>query len=119
MEPSRVSEIVEVTTTAESREEASRLARLLVDRRLAACVQVSGPIESLYRWKGAVERTEEWVCVAKTTRAASEAVVEAVRAAHPYDVPQIVAAPVAATADYGEWVASEVAVPGEDQEATG
>jgi len=60
-------EFVQVLTTAGSEEEAGRIAELLVERRLAACVQVV----SRYRWRGAVEEEREWQCLAKTTRAAT------------------------------------------------
>ena len=58
-------------TTTDSRPDAERLARDLVERRLAACVQVLGPISSTYRWQGAVETAEEWLCLIKTTGAPS------------------------------------------------
>ena len=56
-------------TTTDAREDAERLARDLVERRLAACVQVLGPISSTYRWRGAIETAEEWLCLIKTTGA--------------------------------------------------
>ena len=63
-----------MTTTRSAREDAERLARDLVERRLAACVQVLGPISSTYRWQGAVESAEEWLCLIKTTAARFDAV---------------------------------------------
>jgi len=75
-------EILQVSTTVGSRDEAVALARDLVERRLAACVQVVGPVESSFRWKGSTEAAQEWVCVAKTTHAGVEALTTAIRAAH-------------------------------------
>lgn len=96
-------------TTAGSEEEAGRIASLLVDRRLAACVQVVGPIASRYRWQGKVEEEREWQCLAKTTAAAYEAVEAAIREAHSYDEPEIVATPiVAGSAGYLTWVDENV-----------
>ena len=96
-------------TTAGSEEEAGRIASLLVDRRLAACVQVAGPIVSRYRWQGAIEEEREWQCLAKTTRAAYDAVETAIREAHSYDEPEIIAIPiVAGSAGYLAWIEANV-----------
>ena len=100
---------VQVLTTAGSEEEAGRIASVLVERRLAACVQVVGPIASRYRWQGAIEEAREWQCLAKTTRAAYEAVEAAIREAHSYDEPEIIATPiVAGSAGYLAWIDAEV-----------
>lgn len=104
-----MAEFVQVLTTAGSEEEAGRIASLLVERRLAACVQVVGPITSRYRWQGAVEEAREWQCLAKTTGAAYEAVEAAIREAHSYDEPEIIAAPiVAGAAGYLTWIEENV-----------
>lgn len=82
---------------------------MLVERRLAACVQVVGPIVSRYRWRGAVEEEREWQCLAKTTRAAYEAVEAAIREAHSYDEPEIVATEiVVASPGYLAWIEENV-----------
>ena len=102
-------EFVQVLTTAGSEEEAEQIAELLVERRLAACVQVVGPITSRYRWQGEIEEEREWQCLAKTTRAAYEAVEAAIREAHSYDEPEIVATPiVAGSASYLAWIEDNV-----------
>ncbi|HVD40687.1 MAG TPA: divalent-cation tolerance protein CutA [Solirubrobacterales bacterium] len=102
-------EVVQVLTTAGSEGEAARIAELLVERRLAACVQVMGPIVSRYRWQGAVEEEREWQCLAKTTRAAYEAVEAAIREVHSYDEPEIVATEiVAGSAGYLAWIEQNV-----------
>lgn len=107
-----MADLVQVLTTAGSEEEAGRIAELLVERRLAACVQVVGPIVSRYRWQGAVEEEREWQCLAKTTRAAYEAVEAAIREVHSYDEPEIIATPiVAGSAGYLAWVADNVSAP--------
>ncbi|NPV05288.1 MAG: divalent-cation tolerance protein CutA [Syntrophaceae bacterium] len=103
-------DFIQVTTTAPSREEAERIARSLVERRLAACVQVAGPIESHYRWKGTLERSTEWLCLIKTRRANYAAVEAAIRAGHPYEVPEIVACPIEAGSEpYLAWLSAETA----------
>ncbi len=101
---------VQVAATAGSREEAERLAALLVEARLAACAQVVGPIHSTYRWQGAVETAEEWMLVAKTAAERLDALVERVRAEHSYDVPEIVATPITGgNPAYLDWVRAETA----------
>jgi len=100
--------VVQVVTTVGGREEADRLAGVLVGERLAACVQVVGPIWSTYWWQGEVETAEEWLCVVKTTEARYAAVEARVKALHSYDVPEITATPVVAgSAEYLGWVAAE------------
>jgi periplasmic divalent cation tolerance protein len=104
-----VSDHVQVMTTAGSEEEAGRIAALLVERRLAACVQVAGPITSRYRWQGEVEEAREWQCLVKTTRVAYERVEAAIREVHPYDEPEIIATPiVAGSAGYLTWIDENV-----------
>ncbi|HEY3492312.1 MAG TPA: divalent-cation tolerance protein CutA [Solirubrobacterales bacterium] len=104
-----MSDCLQVLTTTGSEEEAGRIASLLLDRRLAACVQVVGPIVSRYRWQGAIEEDREWQCLAKTTRAAYEAVEKAIRETHSYDEPEIVATPiVAGSAGYLAWIEENV-----------
>jgi len=103
-----VSDCIQVTTTTPSREEAGRIAKLLVERRLAACVQVAGPVESHYRWKGNLEHSTEWLCLIKTTRGNYEAVEAAIRANHPYEVPEIIAGPIeSGSASYLAWLRAE------------
>jgi periplasmic divalent cation tolerance protein len=81
------------------------MAAALVEERLAACVQVAGPIESTYRWKGKVERATEWYCHCKTTRARYPALEARVRELHPYDIPEIIVVPiVAALPAYLAWI---------------
>jgi len=101
-------EFISVTTTVASEAEAERIARQLVERRLAACVQVRGPIRSTYRWNGKIENSVEWVCVAKTRGTLFQATAEAIRECHSYDLPEIVASPITAgTAAYLDWLAAE------------
>ena len=103
-----MTDFIQVVTTTEHREDAERIARTLVEERLAACVQVSGPITSTYRWQGKIETAEEWQCCAKTRRDLYEKVEQAIRRLHPYEVPEIVAMPIlAGSADYLKWLAEE------------
>ncbi len=103
-----MTDAIEVITTAPKKADAQRIAEALVERRLAACGQVLGPVASTYRWKGQVERAEEWLCVAKTRRELYAAVEAAIREMHPYEVPEILALPVIdGGADYLRWITEE------------
>lgn len=94
-----------VLVTVASRDEGDRIARHLVDARLAACVNVVGPIRSLYRWQGAVRDDEEWQLLIKTRASLFDAVAASVAETHSYENPEILALPVAAVVRaYGEWV---------------
>jgi len=96
-------------STVGSREDAERIARALVERRLAACVNVVPGLVSIYRWKGSVERDEERLLVIKTRVDAVEALREALVAMHPYEVPELVVLPVeAGHAPYLAWIADSV-----------
>jgi uncharacterized protein involved in tolerance to divalent cations len=88
------SEVVVVLVTVPSVEAADRIARPLVEERLAACVNVVGPIRSVYRWEGAVREDQEQLLVVKTRRRLLERVDARVRELHDYDVPEVVALPV-------------------------
>jgi periplasmic divalent cation tolerance protein len=101
-----------VMLTAGSREEAARLAEMLVGARLAACVQILPEMESVYWWEGAIQREPEHLLLAKTTAARFGALEREVRALHSYETPEIVALPVTAvSAPYLEWLAGSAAPP--------
>ena len=107
-----VEKFVQTVTTTASRADARRIGRALVDRRLAACVQIVGPIESVYRWQGKVATAREWLCLVKTTRPRYPQVAAAIEALHPYDTPEIIALPIAAgSRRYLDWLASSVRPP--------
>lgn len=98
-----------VLTTTGSREEAQQIARALVEARLAACVNIAGPIESVFRWKGQVESASEYLLLVKTTAALFPRVRDAIRQAHSYELPECVALPVdEGSADYLKWMEESV-----------
>ncbi|MGD9497065.1 MAG: divalent-cation tolerance protein CutA [Armatimonadota bacterium] len=102
-------EYVQVQTTAESRQQAEMIAQRLVSAELAACVQVIGPLTSIYRWEGEVTRAEEWLCLAKTTAAHLPQVEAAITQVHSYQVPEIIALPIIAGSEaYLDWLAQSV-----------
>jgi periplasmic divalent cation tolerance protein len=104
-----VADYLQVQTTVDSEAAAERLAAALVERRLAACVQVVGPVSSRYRWQGEVERSTEWICVAKTEASRYAELEAAIRELHSYEEPEIVATPiVAGSAGYLDWISHNV-----------
>ncbi len=99
-----MNEFIELTTTTATEQEAQRLARLLVEQRLASCVQVTGPVHSVYRWQGEICQATEFQCNVKSLATLTDRLVQAVRQAHSYDTPQIVVLPVVdCDADYAQW----------------
>jgi periplasmic divalent cation tolerance protein len=107
-----MSEFVQIATTTGTRELAERIAVELVSRRLAACVQVSGPIHSTFRWQGSVETAEEWMCAAKTVESRIADVERLVKELHAYDVPEIIVTPiVGGSAAYLHWLTEQVDSP--------
>jgi periplasmic divalent cation tolerance protein len=104
-----MTDVILVLTTAPE-EEAERLARTLVDQRLAACVNVYAPMQSIYRWKGAVEIDTEQQIVIKTTAERLPALVARLTALHSYEVPELLVVPVTTGSDaYIAWVRQETA----------
>ena len=101
-----------VLMTAGSSEEAVRLADMLVDANLAACVQILPQLQSIYRWKGKVEREAEVLLIAKTLSSNFEELERRVREVHTYDTPEIVAIPATAiSAPYREWLTATLNSP--------
>ncbi|HVL51398.1 MAG TPA: divalent-cation tolerance protein CutA [Actinomycetota bacterium] len=99
---------LQVTTTTESQSHAQQLARSVVQARLAACVQVLGPIASTYWWEGEIEDATEWLCLMKTTAATYPALEAFIQSAHTYEVPEITASPITmGSAGYLSWISGE------------
>jgi periplasmic divalent cation tolerance protein len=97
-----------VLTNLPDRPSAENLARALVEKNLAACVNVLSPCRSVYRWKGVLHQEEEHPVLIKTTPEAYAALEAAIRAAHPYELPEIIAVPIErGLPAYLDWVAEE------------
>ncbi len=98
-----------VLTTAGSKEEAAKIARTLVDRLLAACVNIVPHVTSIYRWEGEIEEAEEWLLIVKTTRAALERVQEAIMEMHSYEVPECIGLSIDdGSVGYLSWIGQSV-----------
>jgi periplasmic divalent cation tolerance protein len=97
-----------VLTNLPDRPSAERLARSLVEARLAACINILPPCDSVYHWNGKIENAQEHPLLIKTTRGRYAALEAAIRAGHPYELPEIIAVPVTAGFPaYLDWVAAE------------
>ena len=97
-----------VLTTLPDAEAARGLAQALIEGRLAACVTIGAPVDSMYHWRGAIETAREIPLVAKTRGELFHQVAAAIRSRHPYELPEITAVPINdATADYLAWIDAE------------
>jgi len=106
---------IQVMTTTDKREDADRIARSLVEMRLAGCVQIVGPVTSVYRWKGRIETAGEWLCLIKSREDLYGAIEQSIRSLHPYETPEIIASPLTAgSGEYLDWLQSELTVSCED-----
>jgi periplasmic divalent cation tolerance protein len=104
-----MSPFVQVLSTVNDQAQAQEMARKLVERKLAACVQVVGPITSTYRWKEMIEVDQEWMLVCKTRGALFAVIEAAIRELHPYETPEIVAVPILeGSRGYLAWMDAEL-----------
>lgn len=104
-----MAEYVQVLTTVGSEEEAAEIGGDMLERRLVACAQTIGPITSRYRWQGKLEEEREWQLLTKTEARLYPQVEAAIRAAHSYEEPEILAIPVlAGSPGYLDWISANV-----------
>jgi periplasmic divalent cation tolerance protein len=104
-----MTDYIQAVTTTETKVDAEAIATAVVEKRLAACVQIVGPITSTYRWQGEIETAEEWLCIIKSRQDLYPALEETILKIHPYDVPEILAAPVVAGyKNYLKWLDGEL-----------
>jgi periplasmic divalent cation tolerance protein len=98
-----------VLTTTASQEEAQRIANALVERRLAACVNILPKINSIYRWKEKVEEAQEFLLLIKTTESAVEDLSDAIRELHSYEIPECIVVPIESGSEkYLNWIDESV-----------
>jgi len=101
-------EFVQLQTTLDDRSQAEELIRGAVERRLAACGQLLGPVSSTYWWNEGIEEASEWLCVFKTTVALAASLERWIIERHPYEVPEVVTVGIAGVSkSYGEWIENE------------
>jgi periplasmic divalent cation tolerance protein len=96
---------IQISTTTATKEDAQKIARYLVEQKLAACAQILGPIESTYTWKSQIETANEWLCLIKTRENLFSKVEAAIKKLHPYETPEIIAVPIKqGSAQYLQWI---------------
>jgi periplasmic divalent cation tolerance protein len=101
--------IISVSTTFAEKEDAERIARLLLDRHLIACAHIAGPITSVYRWQGKVNSAPEYTMTVKTTRHLLQNLQEVLIREHPYELPEIIGQEIDyVSSAYGDWISKEV-----------
>ena len=109
MTDSNMTDKILVFTTAGSNEEARRIADALVERRQAGCVNIIKGVESIYRWKGKTEESQEWMLLIKTTAAAFDNVSKTIRELHSYELPECISVSIAqGTPAYMKWIDESV-----------
>ncbi len=103
-----MADYAQVLTTVDSAEEAERLARSITTARLAACVQITGPIRSVYWWRDKVEDAQEWQLLIKTTTEVLSDLEQHIKANHSYETPEIIATSIPwGSAEYLSWISAE------------
>jgi periplasmic divalent cation tolerance protein len=94
-----------VLTTAGSQSEARRIAEILVERKLAACVNIVSRVQSIYRWEGKIQEAEEWLLIIKSMKDSFEKLRDAIKELHPYELPECLSLPVEeGSEEYLNWV---------------
>jgi periplasmic divalent cation tolerance protein len=100
--------IIQIITTSNDRNIIEKIGRDLVEKRLVACAQILGPIQSIYRWKGNIEEAQEWFLFLKSKDSLYPAIEEEIRQQHPYEVPEIIVTDIkGGLTEYLDWVVSE------------
>ncbi|OGR00203.1 MAG: hypothetical protein A2511_03160 [Deltaproteobacteria bacterium RIFOXYD12_FULL_50_9] len=100
---------IQVATTFETKSDAEQLGRLLVEKRLCGCVQILGPMTSIFRWRGKIEQVEEFLCLIKSHEELFAELERTIKANHPYQCPQIVALSIkSGSGDYLDWLRHEL-----------
>lgn len=104
-----MTDYIQVFITVNSRDKAKEIAGALIEKRLAGCIQISGPISSMYRWQGRIMEDQEWLLIAKSDRAHFVELENEVKRIHPYEVPEILALPVTeGNSSYLKWLKGEL-----------
>jgi periplasmic divalent cation tolerance protein len=102
-------EYVMAITTTSQKEDAEQIAKYLLKKRLAACIQIVGPITSSYWWNEEICTDEEWICLIKTSQKNYETLEKAIKEIHPYETPEVIALPIlAGSQDYLAWLGNQL-----------
>ena len=102
-------EFIQVSTTFNKKEEAEAASKFLVKKRIAACVQIIGPISSTYYWKGNLETTTEWLCLIKSKKEFFNIIEKYIEKLNSYETPELIATPIiAGSKEYLAWIKKEI-----------
>lgn len=101
-----MTDFIQVLTTLEKKDDAEKIARALVEKRIAACVQIIGPLTSFFQWQGKLDSAQEYLCVIKSRNDLFQEMETIIKSMHPYEVPEILATPITkGNKDYLSWLA--------------
>jgi len=104
-----MTDYIQVMTTVENKSDAEKIAKQLVEEKIAACVQILGPLQSYFQWQGKLDRADEYLCLIKSRDDLFHEIEAAIKNLHPYEVPEIIALPInRGSADYLSWMAAEL-----------
>lgn len=105
----KADDYIQVFTTVEKKEDAEKIAHIAVEKRLAGCVQILGPIKSIYWWKGKIENADEYLCILKSKKNLYTELEKVIKEIHPYQTPEIIAMPIVAGYEgYLRWLDGEL-----------
>lgn len=100
---------IQILTTFNKKERAQKLARTLIEQRLSGCVQIIGPVESIYRWKNKIEKSKEWLCLIKTKGSFYDKIEKIIKEINQYEIPEIIAFSLAkGSKEYIKWLSDEL-----------
>ena len=100
---------IQVFTSVAKKSDAEKIAKTLVNKKLSACVQIIGPMESIYKWKRKLQKSKEWLLVIKTKRNLYKKLEKEIKRIHPYQIPEIIALPIIkGSKEYLNWLNKEV-----------
>ena len=100
---------IQVMTTTEHKADAEKIAKILLEKRLAACVQIIGPLTSYFHWQDKLDTAREYLCLIKSRDDLFAELEDAIKSVHPYEVPEIIATPITKGGkDYLNWMAAEL-----------
>jgi periplasmic divalent cation tolerance protein len=104
-----MTEYIQAITTVEHKTDAEKIAKILVEKRIAACVQIIGPVMSYFQWQGKLDSAEEYLCLIKSRDDLFSELEAEIKSIHPYEVPEIIATPIIKGGrDYLNWLAAEL-----------
>ena len=104
-----MTDFIQVSTTVAQRADAEKMAKVIVEKKIAACVQILGPLTSFFHWQGNLEKAEEYLCLIKTRKDLFPDLEVVIKDMHPYEVPEILGTPITEGGkDYLDWMVSEL-----------